>query len=122
MEAAMSEYLPREVRAGLELARKADRKKRSRLNVRVGDQSFVILRHWEAGFALDKDDAPNLRGLVDLYDGARHLSQCLIIASSEDADEMVYEFKWATPATDRAPLDYFRDENAPVALIGKGSL
>jgi hypothetical protein len=35
---------------------------------------------------------------------------------------MVYEYKWATPATDRAPLDYLRDENAPVALIGKGSL
>ena len=118
----MSEYLPREVRAGLELARKAERKKRSRLNVRVGNQSFVILRHWEAGFALDKDDAPHLRGLVDLYDGARHLSQCLIVASAEDEGEMVYEFKWATPATDRAALDYFRDENAPVALIEKGLL
>ena len=118
----MSEYLPREVRAGLELARKADRKKRSRLKVKVGDQTFVILRHWEEGFALDKEDAPHLRGLVDLYDGARHLSQCLIIASAEEADEMVYEFKWATRATDEAPLDYIRDETAPVALIGKGSL
>jgi hypothetical protein len=118
----MSEYLPREVRAGLELARKANRKKRSRLNVRVGDQSFVILRHWDEGFALDKEDAPRLRGLVDLYDGARHLSQCLIVASAEEADEMVYEFKWATRATDIAPLDYIRDETAPVALIGKGSL
>ena len=60
--------------------------------MRVGDQSFTILRHWDAGFALDKEDAPHIRGLVDLYDGARHLSQCLIVASSEDADEMVYEF------------------------------
>jgi hypothetical protein len=115
----MSEYLPKEVRAGLELARKAARKKRSRLNIRVGDQSFVILRHWDEGFALDKDDAPHLRGLVDLYDGARHLSQCLIVASSEDDDEMVYEYKWATPASERAALDYPRDENAPVALIGR---
>jgi hypothetical protein len=118
----MSEYLPREVRAGLELARKAERKKRSRLKVRVGEQSFIILRHWDEGFALDKDDAPHLRGLVDLYDGARHLSQCLIVASSEDADEMIYEYKRATLATDRAPLDYIRDENAPVALIGRDSL
>jgi hypothetical protein len=118
----MSEYLPREVRAGLELARKADRKKRSRLNVRVGEQSFVILRHWNEGFALDKDDAPHLRGIGRPLRRARHLSQCLIVASSEDEGEMVYEYKWATPATDRAPLDYLRDENAPVALIGKGSL
>lgn len=118
----MSEYLPKEVRAGLELARKADRKKRSRLRVRVGDQTFTILRHWDEGFALDKEDAPNLRGLVDVYDGARHLSQCLIVASSEDDDEMVYEFKWTTAATDRAPVDYSRDETAPVALIEKTSL
>ena len=118
----MSEYLPREVRAGLELARKANRKKMSRLRVRVGEESFTILRHWDEGFALDKEDAPHLRGLVDLYDGARHLSQCLIVASSEDEGEMIYEFKWATPATDRAALDYIRDEAAPVALIGKGSL
>jgi hypothetical protein len=118
----MSEYLPREVRAGLELARKADRRTRSRLNVRVGNRSFVILRHWDEGFALGKEDAPHLRGLVDLYDGARHLSQCLIVASAEEADEMVYEFKWATAASETAPLDYCRDESAPVALIGKGSL
>jgi len=119
LEAAMSEYLPKEVRAGLELARKADRKRRSRLRVKVGDQTFTILRHWEEGFALDKDDAPHLRGLVDVYDGARHLSQCLIVASSEEDDEMVYEFKWSTAAKDSAPLDYSRDENAPVALLEK---
>jgi hypothetical protein len=118
----MSEYLPKEVRAGLELARKADRRKKSRLKVRIGDQSFAILRHWDEGFALDKDDAPHLRGLVDLYDGARHLSQCLIVASSEEDDEMLYEYKWATPAKDRAALDYIRDETAPVAFIGKASL
>jgi hypothetical protein len=118
----MSEYLPREVRAGLELARKADLKKKSRINVQVGGQSFVILRHWDEGFALDKDDAPHLRGLVDIYDGARHLSRCLIVASSEDDGEMVYEYKRATPVSDSAPLDYHRDENAPVAFIGKSSL
>jgi hypothetical protein len=118
----MSEYLPREVRAGLELARKTDLKKKSRINVQVGGQSFVILRHWNEGFALDKDDAPHLRGLVDIYDGTRHLSRCLIVASSEDDGEMVYEYKRATPVSDRAPLDYHRDENAPVALIEKSSL
>ena len=68
------------------------------------------------GFALDADDAPHLRGLVDLYDGARHMSQCLIVASAEEAGEMVYEFKRETPALDAAPLDYQRDPDAPVAL------
>lgn len=113
----MSEFLPKEVREGLEHARKRDRARKSRLRLRVGDETFTVLRLWDKGFALDAEDAPHLRGLVDLYDGARHLSQCLIVASAEEAGQMVYEFKRSTAATDRAPLDYSRDENAPVALI-----
>ncbi len=115
----MSEYLPKDVREGLELARKRDQVKKSRLRVQVGEQKFTILRYWDEGFALDAEDAPQLRGLVDVYDGARHLSQCLIVASEEDAGEMVYEFKRETIAADRAPLDYERSEVAPVALIGR---
>ncbi|MEO1537756.1 MAG: hypothetical protein AAFR73_08480 [Pseudomonadota bacterium] len=113
----MSEYLPREVRDGLELARKKKLRKASRMRVRVGDQTFTILRHWDTGFALDADDTPHLRGLVDVFDGARHLSQCLIVASEEEAGEMVYEFKRATPHFDVPPKDYEIAEDAPVALI-----
>lgn len=115
----MSEYLPKEVRDGLEAARKRDLRRKSRLKVRVGDQTFTILRYWESGFALDREDAPHLRGFVDLYDGARHLSQCLIVASEEGPGEMVYEFKRETAVADRPPLDYSRDEAAPVAMIGR---
>lgn len=115
----MSEYLPKDVREGLEVARRRNQAKKSRLRVRVGDQSFTILRYWDQGFALDSDDAPQLRGLVDVYDGARHMSQCLIVASEEDAGEMVYEFKRETIAADRVPLDYERSEFAPAALIGR---
>ncbi|MBT8458315.1 MAG: hypothetical protein KJN60_01465 [Boseongicola sp.] len=115
----MSEYLPKEVREGLEAARKRNRAKKSRLRVRVGDETFTILRYWDEGFALDAEDAPQLRGLVDVYDGSRHMSQCLIVASQEDAGEMVYEFKRETIAADKAPLDYERSEFAPVALIGR---
>lgn len=113
----MSEYLSKEVREGLELARRRDLKKKSRLRVRVGEQTFTILRKWEDGFALDSEDATQLRGLVDLFDGTRHISQCLIVASEENGHETVYEFKRATAALDHAPLDYSRDENAPVALL-----
>lgn len=117
----MSEYLPKEVREGLEAARKNDLKRRSRLRIHVGDQVFPVLRYWSDGFALDIDNAPNLRGLVDLYDGGRHLYQCLIMASSEEPGEMIYEFKRNTAAIDRAPLDFSRDETAPVALLGSGA-
>lgn len=114
----MSEYLPKDVREGLEAARKLKLRKRSRMRVRAGDRSFTILRAWDKGFALDTDDASRLRGFVDLYDGAKHLSRCLIVASVEEDGETVYEYKRATPVSDSAALDYSKDDDAPVALIG----
>ena len=100
----MSEFLPKEVREGLELARKRASRRRGRLNVRADDKCVPVLRCWESGFEAESSHV--MRGLVDLYDGGRHLSQCLIVASREDTDERVYEFKRATPASDRVPLDY----------------
>ncbi len=113
----MSEYLPKEVRAGLERARKEAQRASSRLRLRIGDQSFTILRMWDEGFSLDEDaDAP-LRGYADIYDGQRHLSQCLIVASGDEAGERCFEFKWATAPHDAAPRDYAIDESAPVGLL-----
>ena len=113
----MLEVLPQDLRDGLEQARKKRLRQKSRMRVKTGDQTFTILRHWDTGFALDADDAPHLRGLVDVFDGARHLSQCLIVASEADGGEMVYEFKRATPHVEKAPLDYEIAEDTPIALI-----
>jgi hypothetical protein len=115
----MLEYLPEEVRAGLAAARKADLRKKSRLRVHVGDKIYPVLRYWETGFALDAEHGHHFRGLVDIYDGARHLYQCLVVACDEDNGELVFEFKRSTVAADKAPLDYVRDENAPIALLGR---
>ncbi|MGB0799852.1 MAG: hypothetical protein ACPGRD_11090 [Planktomarina sp.] len=103
----------------MEAARKQALRKKSRLRVQAGDQVLTVLKFWDDGFSVDKEDAPQLRGLVDLFDGARHLYQCLIVASEEDGDEMRYEFKRNTMALDRAPLDFVKAKDAPVALIGK---
>lgn len=113
----MSEFLPLEVREGLEQARKAALIKKSRLRVHVGDAVYPVLRFWDGGFALDAETAPQLRGLVDLYHGGVHLYQCLIVASHEENGEIAFEFKRSTAAVDRAPLDFFRDEGAPIALL-----
>lgn len=113
----MSDFLPQTVREGLEAARIERDRRKSRLKVRDGDLSYPVLRFWSKGFALAADPAPNLRGLVDLFDGERHLYQCLIVNSREEAGERIYEFKRNTAATDRAPLDFARPENAPVGLI-----
>lgn len=113
----MLEFLPQEVREGLDAARKRARKGRSRLRVQVGDATFPIRRFWQGGLALDAGQVPHLRGLVDVYDGARHVFQCLIVASSAEDGELVCDFKRLTAVTDRAALDFWRDADAPVGYL-----
>ena len=117
----MTDYLSPEIEAALKAARKAAMKKSSRLRVQMGETQYPILKLWDKGFALDVSGAPKLRGLVDIYDGTKHLMNGLIIATEAEGDMMHYEFKRATQAQDKPPLDYERDENAPVALIGKAA-
>ncbi|MHA7851772.1 hypothetical protein [Roseovarius sp.] len=115
----MTTYLPPDVQAGLDAARKKALKKSHRLRVQAGEDTYPVLNVWEGGFSLDSDVAPHLRGLVDLYDGPKHLSRCLIVASEEEGGEIRFELKRMTEASDRQPVDFERDPDAPVALIGR---
>ena len=112
----MSTFLPRDVQAGLDAARNKASRDSSRLKVKTGKESFRILRLWQNGFALEDEHA--IRGFVDIYDGERHLYQCLVIASEDLEGERRFEFKRSTLATDRPPLDFVVEDTAPVALIG----
>ncbi|SMO86857.1 hypothetical protein [Ruegeria faecimaris] len=114
----MSTYVSKEISAELDAARIASLKKTSRLRVELGDNTYKILRLWKDGFTVEAATTPRLRGLVDIYDGARHLYQCLIIADECEAGEMRYEFKRSTAASDKAPLDFYRSPDAPIALLG----
>lgn len=113
----MSDFLSREVRAGLDEARRAKLRKKSRLRVSAGSDTYPILRLLPEGFTLDASEVAHLRGLVDVYDGAKHLSQCLIVASDVEAGELICRMKWSTAARLVAPLDYVRDENAPTGYL-----
>lgn len=112
-------YMSDEVRAGIEAARAKQAKRKSRLRVETADKYFPVLRLWDNGFAVDQEDAPQLRGLVDIYDGPRHLYQALIVTSSEENGERRFEFKRNTEARDAAPLDFERVSAAPIALLGR---
>ena len=112
----MINYLPKDVLEGLHRAREADMVKKARIRVMVDDAAYPVIRLSDEGFALPVS-APHLRGLVDLYEGSRHLAQCLIVASSEEEGEMCYEYKRRTEAADKPALDFERAEDAPVALI-----
>lgn len=116
----MSDFLSREVRAELEAARKLGLKKRSRLRIMAGDETYAVLRMLPGGFTLDADEIVHLRGIVDLFDGSRHLSQCLIVASDIEGGELICTLKWSTAASQTAPLDYERDENAPSGYLPRG--
>ena len=116
----MEEFLSKEIQAGLDAARMASLRKDARLRLEAGGDVYRVLRMWKTGFSVDAQDAPKLRGLVDLYDGSLHLFQCLIVASEEEAGEMRYEFKRATAVADRQPLDFERPADAPLGLIEDG--
>jgi len=113
----MLEFLPKEIAEGLAQARKRENSRKSRLRVQVGEAVFPVLRFWHDGFALDADLAPKLRGLVDVYDGSRHIFQCLIVASAVEDGQLVCEFKRNTAVRESAPLDYWREEHAPIGYL-----
>lgn len=117
----MLEHLPIEVREGLAMARKREARRKSRLRAHVGDSIYPILRLWEGGFVLDAETDPQLRGIVDIYDGSRHMYQALIVASTGDEaeGEVVCDFKRVTAALDQPPLDFARAEDAPAGLVTK---
>lgn len=113
----MLEHLPEDIRHGLEMARSRGQRRGSRLCVHVNDAVFPVLRLWEEGFAVDAGRVPRLRGSVDIYDGPRHILQCLIIASELDGSDMIYEFKRVSAVTETRLRDYAVDGPAPFAYL-----
>ncbi len=118
----MTDYISPELEEMLKAARKKAMTSTSRLRVHVGQRTYPILKLWNGGFALDAENAPHLRGLVDIYDSAKHLMECLIVASAEEEGLMHYDFKRATQAHETAPRDFAEDESAPVGLLTKEPL
>lgn len=113
----MDGYISPEVLAGLKAERIRSEKKRSRLRVTSSGRDFAVLSSWETGFALEVSDHPHLRGVVDLFDGPRHVSHCLIIHSTIEDGRILYEFKRATPPADRPASDFVIEKPIPVALL-----
>lgn len=113
----MFEYLPKDLQDGLDAARKRAEKRKGRLCIHIDGQVHPIRRWWEGGFALSARHAPSLRGLVDVYDGPKHIFRCLVIASQSDEEEVICEFKRSTAPADRAALDFCPEAEAPAGLL-----
>ncbi len=115
----MESFLSDEVRNGLDQARKRAKKSSNRLCVHVGDKVYRVTQTFDNGFSLPEDLGADLRGLVDVYDGPKHLFQCLIVCADQADGEVHYEYKRTTEAVDQPPVDFVRAEDAPIALLGK---
>lgn len=109
-------YSP-EVLAGIRKARLETSARKNRLRVLAAGQEYSVLKIGEDGFTVSAETAPHLRGLVDLYDGGRHLLQCLIIRSEADSDLIHYEFKRRTQARETPPRDFAERDDAPAGLL-----
>ena len=113
----MIEYLPKEIADGLAAARMKAATKKTRLRVQSGEDMIHLVRLTDSHFAIDRELAPRLRGLVDIYDGTRHLYQALVVATSFDGEAVVFEFKRNTATANGPALDFVQDEDAPVGLL-----
>ena len=113
----MTTFLSKEIQDGLAKARKKAQRKSHRLRVIAGERSIRILRLEDQGFSVASEDEPPLRGLVDIYDGGRHLWQCLIVAASQEGEETRYEFKRQTTTQGAPAPDFVRAKDAPAGLL-----
>lgn len=110
------EFLPRELLAALQEARQKALRGSSRLHVDVAGETWRVLRRWRGGFSLDATQVTHLRGHVDLFDGPRHLAQCLIMASEVVDGELICTSKRETKVSLTPPLDFERESEARLML------
>ena len=111
------EFLPKDLVAAMRAAQTRETGRRSRLRVVAGDAVWPVLRRWRGGFALNAAEVSHLRGLVELYEGGRHIATALIVASEIEGGELICSVKRETLVTDRAALDFVRAANAPAGYL-----
>ncbi|ARO13785.1 hypothetical protein BVG79_00431 [Ketogulonicigenium robustum] len=112
----MFNFFPEAVRRGMDEARRADERRSNRLSIHAQEQVHRILSLWDDGLALDASDRAPLRGLVDIFDGPRHLYQCLLITSREEEGRRIYDFKWIARVSETHPVDFEQQEDTPLLL------
>ena len=111
------EFLPKELVQAMREAQAKVVKRRSRLRVVSGEDSWPVLRKIAGGVVLDAAEVTHLRGNVALYEGSRHLSNLLIVASEIENGELICRAKRETSVTEKPPLDFVRAPDAPMGYL-----
>lgn len=89
----MDTFLPKGFEPGLARPGLSRSVRATQLCVVAGGVYYPVLRRWATGFAVRAGEVPELSGVVDLYDGAEHLHQCLITGKDQANGEIVFAVK-----------------------------
>lgn len=84
----------------------ARRAVRPGLVLAAGTRRFAILDLTQDSCLIEAPDSATLRGYADIYDGERHLSQCLLVLAAPEGDLLRCSFKRRTAFRIDPPQDY----------------
>lgn len=113
----MEAILTKDIISALGSAPLMQGQKLSRLRVDAAGKTHRVLRTWKTGFSTEAKNAPELRGLVDLYDGKTYLGLCLVTGNRLSGEEMLYDFRRASPIAQEAAQAFERSPGRPHVLI-----
>jgi hypothetical protein len=84
----------------------ARRALRPGLVLQAGTRRFAILDLTRDSCLIEARDSATLRGYADIYDGDRHVAQCLIVLADPEGELLRCAFKRLTPFRLDPPADY----------------
>jgi hypothetical protein len=76
------------------------------LVLEAGTRRFPILDLSADSCLIEASDSACLRGYADIYDGGRHMAQCLIVLAAPEGDLLRCSFKRRTAFRLDPPTDY----------------
>jgi hypothetical protein len=76
------------------------------LVLEAGTRRFAILDLTAESCLIEAPDSACLRGYADIYDGERHMAQCLIVLAAPEGDLLRCTFKRRTAFRLVPPVDY----------------
>jgi hypothetical protein len=76
------------------------------LVLEAGTRRFPIIELTAESCLIEAADSATLRGFADIYDGDRHISQCLIVLAAPEGELLRCAFKRRTPFRLDAPRDF----------------
>lgn len=76
------------------------------LTLESGSRRFPILALGRESCLIEVEDDVALRGIADIFDGERHVEQCLILLAAPEGQHLRCFFKLRTPWRPAPPADY----------------